>query len=81
AAVRSARDEARGHEAVVVSHQLPIWIARLKAENLRLWHDPRRRECSLASLTSLHFEGDRLAAIEYAEPAADLLPGAKGRGA
>ncbi|MBM3688864.1 MAG: histidine phosphatase family protein [Actinobacteria bacterium] len=81
AAVRTARDEARGHEAVIISHQLPIWIARLKAENLRLWHDPRRRECSLASLTSLHFEGDRLAAIEYAEPAADLLPGAKGCGA
>ena len=81
AAVRSARDEARGHEAIVVSHQLPIWIARLKAENRRLWHDPRRRECSLASLTSLHFEGDRLAAVEYSEPAAALLPGAKGRGA
>ena len=80
-AVRSARDSARGHEAVIVSHQLPIWIARLKAENRRLWHDPRRRECSLASLTSLHFEGDRLAAIDYSEPAAALLPGAKGRGA
>jgi len=80
-AIRSARDEARGHEAVIVSHQLPIWIARLKAENRRLWHDPRRRECSLASLTSLHFEGDRLAAVEYGEPAAALLPGAKGRGA
>lgn len=80
-AIRSARDEARGHEAVIVSHQLPIWIARLKAENRRLWHDPRRRECSLASLTSLHFEGDRLATVEYGEPAAALLPGAKGRGA
>ncbi len=28
-AVRDAREEARGHEAVIVSHQLPIWITRL----------------------------------------------------
>lgn len=81
AAVIAAREQARGHEALIVSHQLPIWISRLSHEDRRLWHDPRKRECSLASLTSLRFEGDRLVAVEYAEPAADLLPGAKGRGA
>jgi len=80
-AIGSARDEARGRETVIVSHQLPIWIARLHAEDRRLWHDPRNRECSLASLTSFEFDGDRLASIAYSEPAADLLPGAKGRGA
>ena len=31
AAVYDARDAARGHEAVIVSHQLPIWITRLRA--------------------------------------------------
>jgi len=76
AAVDSAREAARGHEAVLVSHQLPVWVTRLSAEHRRLWHDPRRRQCSLASVTSLTFEGDRLVGIEYAEPAADLLPGA-----
>ncbi|HET9654188.1 MAG TPA: histidine phosphatase family protein [Kineosporiaceae bacterium] len=76
AAAEDARRLAAGHEAVLVSHQLPIWEARLAAENRRLWHDPRRRECSLASLTSLEYEGDRLAAVVYSEPAADLLPGA-----
>ena len=81
AAVIDARERARGHESLIVSHQLPIWISRLSHENRRLWHDPRKRECSLASLTSLRFEGDRLVAVEYDEPAADLLPGAKGRGA
>ena len=81
AAVIAAREQARGHEALIVSHQLPIWISRLSHEDRRLWHDPRKRECSLASLTSLRFEGDRLVAVEYAEPAAALLPGAKGRGA
>jgi len=76
AAVDSAREQARGHEALLVSHQLPIWVARLAISDHRLWHDPRHRECTLASLTSLEFEGDRLVAIHYSEPAADLLPGA-----
>lgn len=76
AAAADARDAVVGHEAVLVSHQLPIWIARLAAEHRRLWHDPRRRECALASLTSLEYDGDRLASIAYTEPAADLLPGA-----
>lgn len=79
-AVLSARDEARGHEALIVSHQLPIWIARLNAGNERLWHDPRRRECSLASVTSFHFDGSRLAEITYDEPARDLRPGGAGAG-
>ncbi|MEV7973622.1 histidine phosphatase family protein [Cellulomonas sp. NPDC089187] len=76
AVVEQARDEARGHEAVLVSHQLPVWITRLALENRRLWHDPRRRQCSLASLTSITYEDDRLVGIGYSEPAADLLPGA-----
>ena len=74
--VDRAREAARGHEAVLVSHQLPIWVTRLALEDRRLWHDPRRRQCSLASLTSLVYEDDRLVRIGYTEPAADLLPGA-----
>lgn len=76
AAARDARDAAEGHEAVVVSHQLPVWIARMHFEGKRLWHDPRRRQCTLASVTSVVFDGDRVARIDYAEPARDLLPGA-----
>lgn len=76
AVVERARDEARGHEAVLVSHQLPVWITRRALENRRLWHDPRRRQCSLASLTSITYDDDRLVGIGYTEPAADLLPGA-----
>lgn len=72
-AITSAREAARGHEAALVSHQLPIWVARLDAEQRRFWHDPRRRQCSLASITSLTFEGDRLALITYAEPCAELV--------
>jgi broad specificity phosphatase PhoE len=75
-AISNAREAADGREAVLVSHQLPIWIARLDAEERRLWHDPRSRQCTLASLTSLTFDDDRLVAISYTEPARDLLPGA-----
>lgn len=73
AAIDSARAQARGHEAVLVSHQLPIWIARLAAERRRLWHDPRSRQCTLASLTSLAFDDDDLVMITYTEPSRDLL--------
>jgi broad specificity phosphatase PhoE len=76
AAAEDARAAAAGHEALLVSHQLPIWIARLACEGRRLWHDPRRRECSLASLTSLRYRGAELVSVTYAEPAGDLLPGA-----
>lgn len=73
AAIDAARASARGHEAVLVSHQLPIWIARLAAEERHLWHDPRSRQCTLASLTSLTYDDDSLTAITYTEPSRDLL--------
>lgn len=72
-AIQDARDAARGHEAALVSHQLPIWVARLDAERRRFWHDPRSRECSLASITSITFEDNAIALISYAEPCADLV--------
>ncbi|WP_425955123.1 histidine phosphatase family protein [Xylanimonas sp. McL0601] len=72
AAVEAARAAHAGHEVVLVSHQLPIWVARLAYEGKHLWHDPRHRQCTLASLTSLHFEDDELAGIEYSEPAGHL---------
>jgi len=75
-AIINTRELAPGRESVLVSHQLPIWIARLDAEGRRLWHDPRSRQCNLASLTSLTFDDDDLVAITYSEPARDLLPGA-----
>jgi broad specificity phosphatase PhoE len=76
AAARDAAARVSGHEAVLVAHQLPIWVARRRAEGKRLWHDPRRRECTLASLTTLRFDGTAIVGVEYSEPAAALLPGA-----
>jgi broad specificity phosphatase PhoE len=65
AAVHDARDAASGHEAVIVSHQLPIWTTRLYVEKRSYLHDPRKRQCTLCSLTSLHFSGDRLTRLTY----------------
>jgi broad specificity phosphatase PhoE len=74
AAVNDARDAAAGHEVVVVSHQLPIWITRLHAERRSFVHDPRSRQCTLCSLTSFVFEDERLVTVTYSEPAGDLIP-------
>lgn len=78
AAVADVRDRVTGHEAVCVSHQLPIWTARRAAEGRRLWHHPGHRQCGLASLTSLVYDGDRLLRVDYSEPAgaASRRPGA-----
>jgi len=81
-AVTSARRAVPGQEVVLVSHQLPVWIARLDAEDRSFVHDPRKRQCNLASVTSLTFEDDRLVSIVYTEPAASLYPmSTKGVGA
>jgi broad specificity phosphatase PhoE len=72
-AIADARAAAYGHDAVLVSHQLPVWTVRNRLEGRHLWHDPRKRECSLASLTSLTYVGDDLSSITYTEPAAELL--------
>ncbi|BDT93963.1 hypothetical protein IFM12275_39390 [Nocardia sputorum] len=78
AAVNKARVEAAGREAVLVSHQLPVWTLRRFLQGQRLWHDPRHRQCSLASLTSLVYHGDTLVDIVYSEPAGGSDPSVHG---
>jgi broad specificity phosphatase PhoE len=70
-AVEEARDRNTGHEVVCVSHQLPIWILRRYVEGRRLWHRPDRRQCGLASLTSVTWDDDRLVHVTYSEPAGE----------
>ena len=75
AAIFSARDAANGKDALVVSHQLPIWILRSAVEGRRLMHDPRKRICTLASVTSLHLDDEgMISRVTYSEPAKHLLP-------
>lgn len=73
AAIKDARSVAQGGEAVVVSHQSPIWSTRLLLEGRSFVHDPRRRQCTLASLTTLIFSGTTLVGMGYREPAGSLL--------
>jgi len=66
AAIFAARNAANGKDAIVVSHQLPIWILR---------SDPRKRICTLASVTSVHFDDEGvISGLSYSEPAGHLLP-------
>jgi len=74
AAVHRGAALAEGHEAVCVSHQLPIWTLRRHLLGQRLWHDPRRRECALGSLTSLDFVDGQFAGLNYSEPAGSSDP-------
>lgn len=74
AATERTEHGAVGHQALLVSHQLPIWTIRRFLEGKRLWHNPSRRQCGLASLTTLTFVGGVLSAVGYSEPAADLVP-------
>jgi broad specificity phosphatase PhoE len=69
AAMETAREAAVGQEAVCVTHQLPVWIARRAAEGRHLWHNPAAREAALGSVTSFTYTGDRVAAVSYAVPA------------
>ncbi len=73
AAVSSALAEAKGREALLVSHQSPITILTRFARKQPLPHAPWSRHCSLASITTFEFSDSTLLAITYAEPAAELL--------
>jgi len=73
-AVYSAVAAAEGHEALIVSHQLPIVTVRRYLQGLRLWHNPSTRECSVASLTSLTFADGVFTGLYYAEPVRHIDP-------
>ncbi|BBX24113.1 histidine phosphatase family protein [Mycolicibacter terrae] len=67
-AVDKARSRAAGHEVVCVSHQLPVWTVRQHLSGKKLWHDPRRRQCDVGSVTTLVYDGDRLVDVDYRVP-------------
>mgnify|MGYP003337974938 FL=1 len=75
AAVFDAKKAAGDKDAIIVSHQLPIWILRSAIEGRKFLHDPRKRECSLASVTTINFDDEgMISGINYTEPAKHLLP-------
>lgn len=74
ASLRRQLEPLAAGDGVIVSHQLPIWVTRRAAEGQRLWHDPRERECALASVTTFTYEAGELTGIEYTDVCADLQP-------
>ncbi|MCX2933214.1 histidine phosphatase family protein [Mycobacterium sp. CVI_P3] len=66
-AVERARVKGAGHEAVCVSHQLPVETLRRAMTGAQLHHFPTRRLCNLASLTSFYFDGDDYVGWGYTE--------------
>lgn len=71
-AVDNARAEAEGHEAILVSHQLPIVTVQRYVRGKRLAHAPWDRQCDLASVTSLVFRDGEISDMHYAEPAHEI---------
>lgn len=71
-AVDRAREAAAGHEAILVSHQLPIVMVQRSVAGKPLPHAPWNRRCELASVTSLVFRDGEISDMHYAEPAYDI---------
>jgi broad specificity phosphatase PhoE len=66
--VEDARRQAAGGEAVLVGHQSPIWALRRALAGRPAWGLPGRRQCALASVTTLTYAAGRLTAVRYSEP-------------
>ena len=79
AMTEAAQAASDGGQALIVMHELPIWISRLAAEGRSLVHDPRKRQCRLASVTSFTWIDGHIVAVDDAEPAADLGPPKRSR--
>ena len=71
-AVERARVAAEGHEAILVSHQLPIVTVQRTVLGKRLAHAPWDRECDLASITSVVFKDSEIIDIYYSAPAHEI---------
>jgi broad specificity phosphatase PhoE len=81
AAMHEARETVDAGEVVMVSHQLPIWMAHRALAGEPLHHDPRKRRCSLSSVTSFTWVDGRFAETGYQERGAELLANATDLGA
>lgn len=81
AAIADAHDSVESGDVVLVSHQLPIWMVHRSIAGRTLWHDPRKRRCTLSSITSVELRDGALIEVGYREPASDLLADAIDQGA
>jgi broad specificity phosphatase PhoE len=71
-AIFRAYESVDGGDVVIVTHQLPIWVMHLHTAGAKLMHDPRKRRCSLSSITTFEVQDGKLVEVSYMEPAAEL---------
>ena len=69
AAIEAAEASVDSGDVVLVSHQLPIEMVRRTVAGMFLPHNPRRRRCSLSSITSFQRIHGKWVEIDYREPA------------
>jgi len=75
AAIEEAWANTESGDAVIVSHQMPIWISHLAIGGHKLFHNPKARRCALSSITSFEKIDGKFVEVDYCEPAAALLVG------
>lgn len=68
-AMTDAADSIESGDVVLVSHQLPIWMAHRRVTGKSLAHDPRRRRCALSSITTFERRNGRFVEVGYRDPA------------
>lgn len=74
-------EDAEPRDAVLVSHQLPIWVLHLSLAGERFLHDPRKRRCMLSSITTFERHDGELVEVGYTEPASWMQENATDVGA
>lgn len=79
--MNEAFDSVASGDVILVSHQLPIWMAHSIAAGKPLAHNPARRRCSLSSVTSFERRSGKLVEVDYQEPAQKLSQNAIDEGA
>jgi broad specificity phosphatase PhoE len=72
-AMDSIAEKVDGGDAVLVSHQLPIWVVHLALSGQKFPHNPRKRRCSLSSITTFEKRDGRWVEVDYRDPGAALL--------
>ena len=68
-AIADAAFNAQGGQAVLVSHQAPIWTARRRAEGKSLFNVPAMRHCALASVTTFAVQDHAVRFVDYQDVA------------
>jgi broad specificity phosphatase PhoE len=71
-AIRQAHESVVDGDVVIVTHQLPIVMVQRHLAGLPLAHNPKKRQCSLSSITSLEIRNGRINQVAYREPASAL---------